>query len=669
VKKPSRTSSKAGASASAPQDEFGKLLARAEALAKGDDVGLKKLIAAMIAAKFSHERCDPILRAASKATGIGLKLCKDLTARARAALRRREDAKPTAQQAQLLVQEAAAKAAEAERAVERERLWTSCKTLADDAEVLTKMARATQRLGMVGEDQSVRAVCLSLVSRLLKDGGVNIVRRGAPAGGKNYLVSTTTMLMRPESIIAVSAASPTARIYFGDDENALRHKVIIIAEAAAIAAKSNGDEHPLTILLRTLLSEGRIDRLVTIPQQNGLSRSVHVRRNGPVVAILTTARDNVDEEMLTRVMVLDADETSEQTDAIIARKLGQGAIAEALTEGEIERWRDFQRWLELGAPYEIDVPFQGAIHQAWLDLVKQRPNARQLRIRRDITGLLAAVKASAVLHSAQGSRVAGGKILATLDDYRHAWEAFDPGLSALYGMRTRAEMIAVVQAAESLGVPLYDGEPPTCQSVKLTAAMMCKGLGINSKKTAINRIQEAVERGALKEDDARRGRGRGSPHYFWLLQQSTDLKNRTEQGGVFPSPAEVEKKWKEGEGAETRGQEEQEEQDEWSASASCSSRSSCPRNSTPSPIDEKNRAQKAQTRGNGRKSGDLTPREAIDAVRGAGAQLERWPDGSGFSTDLKFVTDVLTRDTLLEAIQEHYDAILAELNQEAARAS
>jgi hypothetical protein len=32
--------------------------------------------------------------------------------------------------------------------------------------------------------------------------------------------------------------------------NSLKHKIVIVAEAAAIAQKNNGDEHPMTIMLR-----------------------------------------------------------------------------------------------------------------------------------------------------------------------------------------------------------------------------------------------------------------------------------------------------------------------------------------------------------------------------------------------------------------------------------
>jgi hypothetical protein len=72
-------------------------------------------------------------------------------------------------------------------------------------------------------------------------------------------------------------------------------------------------------------------------------------------------------------------------------------------------------------------------------------------MRRDITGLLAAVKASAVLHKAQRQTDDRGRIVAEFADYPCGWNAFNQSVSSLYGVRTRAEVVAVVQAAETLG--------------------------------------------------------------------------------------------------------------------------------------------------------------------------------------------------------------------------
>lgn len=177
-------------------------------------------------------------------------------------------------------------------------------------------------------------------------------------------------------------------------------------------------------------------------------------------------------------------------------------------------------------------------------MIEASPRAVQLRVRRDISGFLGAIKASALVHRAQRAVANNGRIVAAFANYENAWDAFDAGMASVYGLRTREEIIAVVEAAERLGVPYFyapraENEPGPA-SVKLTAAMVRKDLGIGSYETAANRIKEAAEHGALKEDDAKRGSGRGRPRYFWLLKTSAELRS-VKPGGVFPSPDAVKK--------------------------------------------------------------------------------------------------------------------------------
>ncbi len=95
--------------------------------------------------------------------------------------------------------------------------------------------------------------------------------------------------------------------YGGADEDALKHKVLY-AQEAAILAERNGVENPLTIMLRLLISEGCVDHLLAIPQAGGTPLTKKIKRNGPVAVIVTSARDNIESEMLTRLLTSDAED-------------------------------------------------------------------------------------------------------------------------------------------------------------------------------------------------------------------------------------------------------------------------------------------------------------------------------------------------------------------------
>ena len=158
--------------------------------------------------------------------------------------------------------------------------------------------------------------------------------------------------------------------------------------------------------------------------------TMRIKRTGPVAVCITSARDNIESEMLTRLMTSDADESAEQTMAVVKGLLSGDDSGD---ESDLEPWRDFQRLLELDEPYDVAMPFGTELYNAYEKRLRAFPDALQLRMRRDISGLISAIKTSAVLHKAQRDRDAKDRIIATIDDYRHAHEAFDEGVSSLYG--------------------------------------------------------------------------------------------------------------------------------------------------------------------------------------------------------------------------------------------
>jgi hypothetical protein len=412
---------------------------------------------------------------------------------------------------------------------EREALSRSCSQIASSSTLLADMEAIVHRLGVVGEGAAIRGAYLAATSRLLQKRAICLLRRGAAAGGKNFLLSTVLRLMPSDSVVVLSSGSPMSLVYYGGgDEDALKHKVLYVQEAAILAEKS-GVESPLTILLRLLISEGQIDHLIAVPNAGETPVTLKIKRNGPVAVCITSARDNIESEMLTRLMTSDADETPEQTRAVVKSLLTNDEGDEE--EPDLAPWLDYQRRLELEAPYRVSVPFGAALYTAYEKRLQAFPNALQLRMRRDVSGLISAIKTSAILHKTQRNSDAKGRIVATIDDYRYAHEAFDEGVSSLYQVKTRREIIAVVRAVEDMGMTL-------AESVKVTVAALRRKLGINSNSTADGRLMEAVECGALELDEEKSGSGKGRPRFFKLLKTSAHIEAQPKQG-VFPPPDNV----------------------------------------------------------------------------------------------------------------------------------
>ena len=433
-------------------------LKRISNLSELDEEGARAIIGDAIKEGLSSLISDSLIRPLAKALGVKdsaiRKFWKEVDSQARATADSAKTTEDSTAEERARLEREELEQRKREFEVERGRLWRSCKDIAESPTLLADVDQVVHELGVVGEGAAIRRAYLTASSRLNCTSAISLLRRGAASAGKNFLIAKTLRLIPADSVIHMSSGSPLSLVYYGGgDEDALKHKVLYLAEAAILADRK-ASESPLAVMLRTLISEGRLDHSVALPQADGSPATKHVRRNGPVAIIITSARDNLEEEMLTRLMTSDADESSKQTLDVL-----QGVLSgedRSVDKAEVGRWLDFQRWLELNAPYDVVVPFSGDILAAYkkrlgeIEARGEHPRVK-LRIRSDIHGFLTAMKTSAILHKAQRKTDFIGRIVASLDDYRHAHEAFDGGLGRLYKVKAPETALAVVRAVEAMG--------------------------------------------------------------------------------------------------------------------------------------------------------------------------------------------------------------------------
>jgi hypothetical protein len=428
---------------------FSELLEKAKNLDLGDDEALGEIIKAAVNARLSEAQVDSLISAGGRKTKISVKALKAVANAAREHLRRQDEAEPEArtERARIEAEKAereriVAERAERERTAELERLYEAVKTIAESPTLLVDMEKMVHRLGVIEEGTSIRGTYLSATSRLMRGQVISYLRRGASSSGKNYLIGKTLDLFPSECIVRMSASSEKALAYMGDgpeDRDALKHKILLIPEAASLARKANGDEPGTANMLRTLLSEGRLDYPVVILERGGGTRTIHIVRDGPICAILTSARDNIEDELMNRLLCADADETLSLTRRVVSRAWIGDPVFQPPSGAEIAQWIEFQNWLAVTMPldgYEAVIPFAWAVDKAHDELIVRDQNAGALRARRDVGAFVAAVGVSAVLHKAQREVRSNGAIVATFDDYRHAHEAFDAGMAAYYNLKS-----------------------------------------------------------------------------------------------------------------------------------------------------------------------------------------------------------------------------------------
>ena len=303
---------------------------------------------------------------------------------------------------------------------EREAAWAVCEGLATSSDLLKRVFDAVARLGVTGDRAGALCTFLTAISRFLSE-PVRMLRRGSASSGKSYVIDKILALLDPADVVIVTSGSVKALFY---TERDLRHCLIFIPEAAALVpAKGGGDEFAMVV--RELVSSGRLVYHTVQPVgENGALVGVELVKDGPVALLMTTARENVEEELLTRLLVTVTDERDAQTklilDAVAARAAGIGP--EPLSQHEIAQFHALQRWLKLG-PREVIVPFAPAI----ASLVDRRG----MRVRRDFPQIISLTKSSALLHRAQRHQDAQGRIIAELVDYGVAIAALGEGLDEL----------------------------------------------------------------------------------------------------------------------------------------------------------------------------------------------------------------------------------------------
>jgi hypothetical protein len=323
----------------------------------------------------------------------------------------------------------------AELAAECAAAWGKCKDVATDPKLIERLLDAGRRLGIAGDKQGVLCAFLVMVSRLLKRPAA-VLRKGAASSGKNFVTDTLTALLNPYDYIRLTSASAKALVYSPRD---FRHRYLAIAEAAALVPnKNNNDE--FAMMLRELLSSLRIIYATVERDEDGKLVGVEKEKEGPVAFALTTARENIEEELNTRILTTLTDESERQT-GIIVSAVCDGFADNApspLTDEELAQWHALQDWLRLGCR-DVVIPFAPVVGR----LVERG----MLRIRRDISGVLSLVQASALMHRAQRQLDEHGRIIADIRDYATAISALGDGLNEIkHGDTDKIEQVRQVVA-------------------------------------------------------------------------------------------------------------------------------------------------------------------------------------------------------------------------------
>jgi hypothetical protein len=310
---------------------------------------------------------------------------------------------------------------------------------------------------------------------------MSVAIKGPSAAGKSEARKKVLQFMPPEDVVSFTAMSERALLYYEDD---FAHKILSMGEAAGT------DEAQLQdYLLRELLSEGVL-RYPVAQKIGGEIETVVIEKKGPVCFLVTTTRLALHAENETRMLSIEVDDSEQQTRAVLAAI----ARAEGMDEGKpvaekLERWRDYQRWLAAGERRVI-VPYAEVLS----DLIP--PKA--VRLRRDFSQLLLAIKTLALLQREHRERDKQGRILANVEyDYRIAADLLSDIIAEAGGVKVKESHRETVEAVAKITAGMVQDEGAT-------AKLIGDELGLD-KSTARRRLQGAQRDDLVVNLEERRG--------------------------------------------------------------------------------------------------------------------------------------------------------------------
>jgi hypothetical protein len=245
-------------------------------------------------------------------------------------------------------------------------------------------------------------------------------------------------------------------------------------------------------LLRELISEGKLSYPV-VQKIGGELITVTIKKNGPVVFLVTTTKNALHPENETRLLSLEVDDSQEQTKKVLSKVAQIIGMNAAKADIDFTPWHDFQRYLARGNR-KVVVPFAEK-------LATMIP-PKSVRLRRDFSQILTATKAHALLHRSHRDVNDRGEIVANIDhDYAVVAELMGNIVAEASGTKISQTMQATISAVEKATKNLPEDQGATSDKVGTLMKL--------DQSTAWWHLRSACTKGLIVNLETRRGqRGR-----------------------------------------------------------------------------------------------------------------------------------------------------------------
>lgn len=359
--------------------------------------------------------------------------------------------------------------------------------LASEQDIL-KLAVGKLRVcrGLVGENRNAKLVYLAVASRLL-DKQVSIVIKGLSSSGKSYVIQCVLWLFPAEAVFTMTAMSERALIYLDEE---LAHRTVVLYEATALReGREKAEDNQTAYIVRSLLSEGRIEYPTVVRQEDGSLKTEKLVKEGPTNLVTSTTSISLHPENETRMLSLPSNDSQAQTRAVM---LGAASDAPPVADDEAAEWIAYQRWLACPdcASRRVVIPFARCI-------AAQIPPVA-VRLRRDWNTIRSLIETHAMMHQLNRKKDDAGRVIAVIDDYQAIRSLVADVVAEGIGSSVPASVTQTVEAVGKLGSQDGDGDG-------VTVTALAAELGIE-RSAAQRRLTTAHGRGYLVNKEDKRGK-------------------------------------------------------------------------------------------------------------------------------------------------------------------
>lgn len=272
-------------------------------------------------------------------------------------------------------------------------------------------------LGVAGENELKLSLYIIFTSRLLARPLAAIVQ-GPSSSGKSYPISKVASLMPPEAMIRATTITPQALYYMKPGE--LKHKAVAAGERSRIQDDVAAEA---TRALREMISEGRLDKLVTLKGEDGKMQTQTIRQDGPIAYVESTTITKVFDEDSNRCLLFQTDERVEQTRRVLRQVATDFDGTRIKDDGRItQKHHALQRMLK---GHDIVIPYAERLAELF--------PAERVEARRALGHLMAMISAVTLLHQKQRTTDDQGRLVAAAEDYELAKHLLDKPMGKLLG--------------------------------------------------------------------------------------------------------------------------------------------------------------------------------------------------------------------------------------------